>query len=608
MKKIHQRVLIFIFLISALLIGLPVGAINAQTPTLRVGLMGDSTTDEYRGTDNRGGAYASVTLNWIEQLIRTRDITIGSWGNWGEPRRTGYQFNWARSGATSGSLLSQGQHTGLASQVSAGLVDVVIVVIGGNDFAPYYSDGYAPIYNGTLTGTALTNKINAVIQNVTTAVDTVRAAGTVPMIVTTIVDWSTSPIVIRNPSYQDANKRQLVSDAIARANAGIVSMAQSRGLTIYDSLAFGNSLLARVQGTDIYVGGTPISILNAGDEPHNGILGDSIHIGTVLEGLVANEYLRLMNLLHGPDFAMMSETEILANAGLATNANHPPVANNDSFSVAQGSSLTVNASSLLTNDTDADGDTLSIISATIASNGSLVSSANSFTYTPNSSFSGVDTFTYTISDGRGGTATATVSITVTAVVTNTAPVANNDTLTINEDSPTTVGAPGVLSNDTDAQGNALTASLVSGVTKGTLIFNSNGSFTYAPNANVNGTDSFTYRANDGSLNSNTATVTITITAVNDAPVAVADSFSTARNTALIVTVPQLLSNDFDVDGDTISATGGGGASHGTIAPVSATSFRYTPTTGYTGTDTFTYTIVDGHGGTAVGTVTVTINP
>ncbi|MBD2325312.1 DUF4347 domain-containing protein [Alkalinema sp. FACHB-956] len=104
-------------------------------------------------------------------------------------------------------------------------------------------------------------------------------------------------------------------------------------------------------------------------------------------------------------------------------------------------------------------------------------------------------------------------------VPNKPPVATNDSFTTNEDTPLTVtAANGVLSNDTDADNNTLTAILVSSPSNGTLTLNTDGSFTYTPNANFNGSDSFTYRTNDGTVNStNIATVTLNVTAVNDAP-------------------------------------------------------------------------------------------
>ena len=112
---------------------------------------------------------------------------------------------------------------------------------------------------------------------------------------------------------------------------------------------------------------------------------------------------------------------------------------------------------------------------------------------------------------------------------NDAPVARTDSYTTDEDTPLTIGAEeGVLINDSDVEGDTLSAVLVTGPSKGTLTLNEDGSFTYTPNANVNGSDSFTYKANDGALDSSAATVSITINAVQDAPVAAAGSDRTAN--------------------------------------------------------------------------------
>jgi len=111
----------------------------------------------------------------------------------------------------------------------------------------------------------------------------------------------------------------------------------------------------------------------------------------------------------------------------------------------------------------------------------------------------------------------------------------------------------VLANDSDVDGNILSAILVNQPAHGSLTLNSNGSFSYVPAANYNGSDSFTYKANDGLADSGIATVSITITGVNDAPVAVNDSYPAARDTTLYVAAPGVLINDSDVDGDTLSA-------------------------------------------------------
>jgi hypothetical protein len=127
---------------------------------------------------------------------------------------------------------------------------------------------------------------------------------------------------------------------------------------------------------------------------------------------------------------------------------------------------------------------------------------------------GTFTVTVTVFDSTKQAASTNYTITITSPV----PVAVADSYTTAEDTPLSSAAPGVLANDTDAQGLPLTAILVSGVSNGTLTLSSNGSFTYTPSLNFNGSDSFTYKANNGSFDSNVVTVSLTVTAVNDAPV------------------------------------------------------------------------------------------
>src|SRR5205085_1996159 len=144
---------------------------------------------------------------------------------------------------------------------------------------------------------------------------------------------------------------------------------------------------------------------------------------------------------------------------------------------------------------------------------------------------------------------ATVSITVAAV--NDAPVAVNDSYTATEDTALTIAAPGVLGNDTDVDGDPLTAMVVTQPAHGAETANADGTVTYTPAANYNGTDSFSYTVGDGHRASATATVSVSVTAVNDAPVAVNDTATTAEDTAVSIAV---LGNDSDLDGDTLTVT------------------------------------------------------
>ena len=236
--------------------------------------------------------------------------------------------------------------------------------------------------------------------------------------------------------------------------------------------------------------------------------------------------------------------------------NHAPTAVNDPVTVNQDTSA--NSLNVLANDTDPDaGDTKTITTVGATDHGGTVSivgagANNTLSYTPAAGFVGTETFTYTMRDTAGLTSTATVTVTVAHV--DHPPVAVADSYSTNKGTALTVDAAnGVLKNDTDPDsGDTLTAVLNANVAHGVLALNANGSFTYTPAAGYGGPDSFTYHASDGTLSSNTVTVSLT---VNDrAPVANADSYTTNEDTPLVVPANGVLANDTDPDaGDTLTA-------------------------------------------------------
>jgi len=177
--------------------------------------------------------------------------------------------------------------------------------------------------------------------------------------------------------------------------------------------------------------------------------------------------------------------------------NSVPAATPDAYSVNEDDLLTVTAPGMLANDLDLDSDPLTAIKVTDPANGTLVlNDDGSFTYTPNAHFNGTDSFQYTAFDGVTQTDETTVTITVNPV--NDSPIAVDDAYTTAEETPLTVPAPGVLSNDTDADtGAVLEAALVAGPDHGTLTLNADGSFTYTPDADFVGTDTFRYASGDG---------------------------------------------------------------------------------------------------------------
>ncbi|MBI4495208.1 MAG: tandem-95 repeat protein, partial [Chloroflexi bacterium] len=184
----------------------------------------------------------------------------------------------------------------------------------------------------------------------------------------------------------------------------------------------------------------------------------------------------------------------------------------------------------------------------------------------------------------------------------TPPTAADDAYTTGAGTTLAIAAPGVLSNDTNAAGGTLTAAKVTDPSHGTLALSSNGSFSYTPATGYVGVDSFTYKANNGNLDSNVATVTITIN--NLPPSAAADSYATGQGTTLGVAAPGVLANDSDPGGDAITAVKVADPSHGTATLNANGSFTYSPTAGWSGTDSFTYRANDGSLDSDVATVSI----
>lgn len=283
--------------------------------------------------------------------------------------------------------------------------------------------------------------------------------------------------------------------------------------------------------------------------------------------------------------------------------NRVPVAVNDSYTTAEDTPLSVQSDkSVLVNDSDPDGDALSVTVKTNVTHGTLNLATNgTFTYTPNADYNGADAFVYTLNDGKGHVATATATITVTPV--NDAPVAQNGNATTPEDTAKSLTLVAL-----DADGDALTYAIVKAPTHGTLSTLNGNKVTYTPARDYNGADSFTFKANDATLSSNVATVAIAVTPVNDAPTAADDNNIIDEDTTLTVDAPGVLLNDFDVDGDALSAVKVSDPQHGALTFNSNGSFTYVPNANYNGVDSFTYRASDGQLQSAVATVNLTVSP
>ncbi|GAA4736050.1 hypothetical protein GCM10023216_31470 [Isoptericola chiayiensis] len=194
--------------------------------------------------------------------------------------------------------------------------------------------------------------------------------------------------------------------------------------------------------------------------------------------------------------------------------NEAPVGAADAYGAVEDEPLTVEAPGLLGNDTDADGDDLTATGLVQPAHGQVALEADgSFTYTPESGFAGIDTFTYRASDGVATSEATTVTITVEEAdqpPVNTPPVAGDDAYAAVGGEPLTIPAPGVLANDSDEDGNVLTATGVTQPANGEVTLEADGSFTYVADDGFSGKDEFAYRADDGEARSQPATVTITV--------------------------------------------------------------------------------------------------
>ncbi len=319
-----------VFVVGASVAGVCVGSALAQ-PIGMIGAMGDSLTDEYF---EETYDYAK---NWAMLVVERRGVDMGptaaaagqpggAWGpGGGEPRRTGYEANWARYGADSTSALAEGQHVGLASLVGAGGgvgglgLTHAVVAIGANDFTPT-GDAYFNIYFGLWSSSRVTSYVNQQVANIASAVTTLRAAG-VEVVLCTVPDFGIVPAA--RQFYTNAGNRQRVANAIARVNAGLAAVAEAKGVVLADVAALATVVLgthANLRQT-LTVGGVAIGLTRRDTPGHGdplaGFVDDGAHPHTTIQGIFANLMLTSMNVGWGAGYERLSDREILEASGIA---------------------------------------------------------------------------------------------------------------------------------------------------------------------------------------------------------------------------------------------------------------------------------------------------
>ncbi len=269
--------------------------------------------------------------------------------------------------------------------------------------------------------------------------------------------------------------------------------------------------------------------------------------------------------------------------------NHAPVASNQVVTLSEDACTIITLTA-----TDPETNALAYSVTGNPIHGSLSGAAPNLTYRPATNYNGMDSFTFVASDGQLTSGVATVSITVTPV--NDPPVASNRVVTLAEDA-----SVAVTLTATDPETNALTYNIVANPTHGSLSGTAP-NLTYRPATNYNGMDSFTFVASDGQLTSGVATVSITITPVNDPPIATTQLVTTAEDTAKALTLAGTDPDNEPIAGYAVVTPPAYGSLYG-VLPVQT----YTPNANYNGPDSFTFRVSDAGGLTsAPATVSITV--
>ncbi|ANL71127.1 serralysin-like metalloprotease domain-containing protein [Rhizobium phaseoli] len=292
--------------------------------------------------------------------------------------------------------------------------------------------------------------------------------------------------------------------------------------------------------------------------------------------------------------------------------NDAPVLSGSAATLAAGTEdtpYTISAADLLAGFSDVDGDQLSVSGLT-ADHGALVNNNDgTWTFTPDADYNGPVSLSYAVIDGHGGSVPATQSFTLDAV--NDAPVLSGNAATLSagtEDTPYTISAADLLAGFTDVDGDQLS---VSGLTAnhGALVNNNDGTWTFTPDANYNGPVSLSYTVIDGHGGSVPATQTLTLDAVNDAPVLsgnAATLVAGSEDTPYTISAADLLAGFSDVDGDQLSVSGLT-ANHGALVNNNNGTWTFTPDADYNGPISLSYAVTDGHGGSVPATQSFTLD-
>ena len=440
----------------------------------------------------------------------------------------------------------------------------------------------------------------------------------------TFQPFSSATPYIENGSAVVLEGNALLSDVelnAANYSGATLSLMRDGGANSQDlfSVRTGSSLAALTAGTDLVVAGTHIGSVS---QNSNGSLLLSFN-SNATQSLVnsAVQQIAYQNSADAPPSSVLINWSFNDGSGQSnavvtgqstvsiTAVNDAPTGSATATLLAgtEDTVYTINASDLLQGFTDVDGDTLSV-SALTADHGTLTNHNNgTYTFNPVANYNGSVSLAYNVIDGNGGSVAGSQTVSLAAV--NDAPTGSATATLIagTEDTAYTINVSDLLQGFTDVDGDVLS---VSGLTAdhGTLTDNNNGTYTFNPVANYNGSVSLAYNVIDGNGGSVAGSQAFILAAVNDAPVAVGNTLAAIEDTTVIYTAASLLNNDTDIENDTLSLAAVISGAGGTAVLNANGSVSFTPDANFNGAASFSYITSDGSASSNSANVTVNVAP
>lgn len=303
--------------IRAIVVSLAVSSSLFAQPLDRIAVIGDSLSDEYQEQN-----YRVYARNWVELLVDQRGVDFGpaAADTWGEPRRTGYEDNWARYGANTVDAIANGQLAGVLDGAVNRGVSHAVVFIGANNFGPGIgnTNAYDAIYNEVWSESQIANYIAASLDDIETIAAALASAG-IRTVVTNGFDFGATPSV--KSQFPDPAKRDRVSAALTTFAEGIETIAERYQLILVDTLAAGRVVFGTnaAPRSTLEVGNRTIQLEQFGSSSGSTVafVGDGLHPHTVIQGLFANLVITALDHYAGTCIGRFSEAELLAHNGLS---------------------------------------------------------------------------------------------------------------------------------------------------------------------------------------------------------------------------------------------------------------------------------------------------